>query len=42
MPRVAINGVELTYEDSGRGERPFVLVHGFTGFRDDFREQLPG
>ena len=41
MPRVAINGVELTYEDSGRGERPFVLVHGFTGFRDDFREQLP-
>jgi pimeloyl-ACP methyl ester carboxylesterase len=41
MPRIAINGVELVYEDHGRGERPFVLVHGFTGFRDDFREQLP-
>src|SRR5262250_2403998 len=41
MPRIAINGVELVYEDHGSGERPFVLVHGFTGFRDDFREQLP-
>jgi pimeloyl-ACP methyl ester carboxylesterase len=35
-----INGADLVYEDIGRGERPFVLVHGFTGFRDDFREQL--
>jgi pimeloyl-ACP methyl ester carboxylesterase len=38
---LSINGVELVVEDVGRGERPFVLVHGFTGFRDDFREQLP-
>ena len=36
-----VNGFDLVYEDAGRGERPFVLVHGFTGFRDDFREQLP-
>jgi len=40
MPRLAINGVELAYEDVGTGSRPFVLVHGLTGFRDDFREQL--
>jgi pimeloyl-ACP methyl ester carboxylesterase len=38
---LSINGVDLVVEDLGRGERPFVLVHGFTGFRDDFREQLP-
>src|SRR5215510_12872109 len=41
MPSLTINGVQLTYEDVGQGGRPFVLVHGFTGFRDDFREQLP-
>ena len=41
MPFLTVNGVDLAYEDLGRGERPFVLVHGFTGFRDDFREQLP-
>ena len=41
MPFLTINGVRLAYEDVGRGTRPFVLVHGFTGFRDDFREQLP-
>src|SRR5260221_13499936 len=38
---LSINGVDLAYEDLGHGDRPFVLVHGFTGFRDDFREQLP-
>ena len=41
MPSLAINGADLVYEDLGRGERAFVLVHGFTGFRDDFREHLP-
>lgn len=41
MPTLTINGVELVYEDIGHGDRPFVLVHGFTGFRDDFREQVP-
>jgi pimeloyl-ACP methyl ester carboxylesterase len=38
---LSINGVEIVVEDLGRGERPLVLVHGFTGFRDDFRDQLP-
>ncbi len=34
-------GVEIEYEDHGSGERPLVLVHGFTGSRDDWRERLP-
>lgn len=38
---LSINGAAIVVEDLGRGERPFVLVHGFTGFRDDFRDQLP-
>jgi pimeloyl-ACP methyl ester carboxylesterase len=41
VPILRVNGVELAYEDRGGGERPFVLLHGFTGFRDDFGEQLP-
>ena len=35
------SGLELEYEDWGAGSRPFVLVHGFTGSRDDWREHLP-
>jgi len=38
--RVRVNGVELAYEERGRGPRPLVLVHGFTGFRGDFATQL--
>jgi pimeloyl-ACP methyl ester carboxylesterase len=34
-------GLELEYEDWGSGERAFVLVHGFTGSRDDWLEHLP-
>ena len=34
--RVALNGVELAFEEHGSGDRPLVLVHGFTGFRHDF------
>ena len=41
MPIATINGAEIVYEDLGAGSRPFVLVHGLTGFRDDFRDQLP-
>jgi len=41
MPAVTVNGAELVYEDVGEGARPLVLVHGLTGFRDDFRERLP-
>jgi 2-succinyl-6-hydroxy-2,4-cyclohexadiene-1-carboxylate synthase len=40
--RFVRNGpVELAYEEHGAGERPFVLVHGFTGSRDDWHEMLP-
>src|SRR5512145_3325852 len=38
--RVRVNGIEIAYEDRGRGARPLVLVHGFTGFRHDFAGQL--
>jgi 2-succinyl-6-hydroxy-2,4-cyclohexadiene-1-carboxylate synthase len=31
----------MELEDAGSGERAFVLVHGFTGSRDDFREHVP-
>ncbi len=34
--RIAVNGVELAVEEHGAGARPLVLVHGFTGFRQDF------
>ena len=34
-------GVEIEYEDHGTGDRPLVLVHGFTGSRDDWLEPLP-
>jgi len=39
--KIAIRGMEMELEDAGSGERPFVLVHGFTGSRDDFREHMP-
>ena len=39
--RVRVRGIELAYEEHGAGNRPFVLVHGFTGSRDDWREMLP-
>jgi pimeloyl-ACP methyl ester carboxylesterase len=39
--RVRVGDVEIGYEEHGAGGRPFVLVHGFTGSRDDFRELLP-
>ncbi len=41
MPAITIHGAELIYEDIGIGARPLVLLHGLTGFRDDFRERLP-
>jgi pimeloyl-ACP methyl ester carboxylesterase len=39
--RARTGSIELEYEEVGSGGRPFLLVHGFTGSRDDFREQLP-
>ena len=38
--RVAVRGIQVEVEETGQGERPFVLVHGFTGSRDDWRERL--
>jgi 2-succinyl-6-hydroxy-2,4-cyclohexadiene-1-carboxylate synthase len=39
--KLAFRGMEMELEDAGAGERAFVLVHGFTGSRDDFREHVP-
>jgi pimeloyl-ACP methyl ester carboxylesterase len=39
--RVRVGDIEIEYEEQGRGDRPFVLVHGFTGSRDDWKEVLP-
>lgn len=39
--KIAVRGIEMEVEDAGTGDRPFVLVHGFTGSRDDFREHIP-
>jgi 2-succinyl-6-hydroxy-2,4-cyclohexadiene-1-carboxylate synthase len=41
VKRIAVRDIEMEVEEAGSGVRPFVLVHGFTGSRDDFREQLP-
>lgn len=38
--RVAVRDIEMEVEEAGGGGRGFVLVHGFTGSRDDFREQM--
>jgi len=38
--KLAVRDIEMELEEAGQGERAFVLVHGFTGSRDDFREQL--
>jgi pimeloyl-ACP methyl ester carboxylesterase len=39
--RVRVGDIEMEYEEHGKGTRPFVLVHGFTGSRDDWKEHLP-
>ncbi len=31
----------MAYEEAGSGEVPLLLVHGYTGSLDDFREQIP-
>lgn len=39
--RIAVPGdVEIECQEAGTGPRPLVLVHGFTGSRDDWREHL--
>jgi pimeloyl-ACP methyl ester carboxylesterase len=39
--RVSARGIEIEVEEAGTGARPFVLVHGYTGSRDDWLEQIP-
>lgn len=39
--RIVVGDVEVAYDEVGRGARPLVLVHGYTGFRRDFESQLP-
>lgn len=36
--RVRVDGLEMAWEEAGAGDRPFVLVHGFTGDRSDWDE----
>ena len=38
--RVSVRDIEIEYAEAGSGDRPFVLVHGFTGSRDDWREHV--
>lgn len=40
MQRVRVNGIEIAFEEHGAGTRPLVLLHGFTGFRQDFATQV--
>jgi pimeloyl-ACP methyl ester carboxylesterase len=34
--RIQIEDIEVAYEDFGAGDVPLVMVHGFTGHREDF------
>lgn len=36
--RVCVGSITMSYDEQGVGDRPFVLVHGFTGSRDDFAD----
>lgn len=37
---VSANGHELALLEAGEGGRPFLLVHGFTGAKEDFADHL--
>ena len=39
--RAKLGDLEIEWERAGAGDRPFVLVHGFTGSRDDWADVLP-
>jgi 3-oxoadipate enol-lactonase len=36
-----VAGVALVLDEAGAGDRPLLLVHGFTGCRDDFAPVVP-
>ncbi|HKJ24740.1 MAG TPA: alpha/beta hydrolase [Myxococcota bacterium] len=38
--RIRVGPLDVAYRERGTGERPFVLVHGFTGSSDDFADVL--
>jgi pimeloyl-ACP methyl ester carboxylesterase len=41
IDRVRVPGnIDIEYQQAGSGGRSFVLVHGFTGSRDDWREHI--
>jgi pimeloyl-ACP methyl ester carboxylesterase len=37
---VAVNGIDLEMSEAGIGGRPLLLLHGFTGSKEDFTEWL--
>ena len=39
--RVRVGGIRMYYEEAGSGDRPFVLLHGFSGSQDDFADGYP-
>jgi len=39
--QVDANGIHVVWDEEGEGDRPLVLVHGFTGSRKDFAPLLP-
>ncbi len=45
MKRVRVRDIEVAYTEAGEGERAFVLLHGYSGCRQDFDpvlEELAG
>lgn len=38
---LALDGVELAYDDVGEGSPPLLLLHGYTGAASDFAEVIP-
>lgn len=41
MKRASVRDLQVAYTEQGEGERPFVLVHGYSGCRQDFDPVLP-
>src|SRR3954452_10231452 len=37
---VSVNGLQLAIAEAGEGGRPLLLVHGFTGAKEDFTDFL--
>jgi pimeloyl-ACP methyl ester carboxylesterase len=37
---IELEGIELSVAEAGRGQRPFLLLHGFTGAKEDFTPWL--